>query len=93
MSQLQLEDVRVTYGRGRSAVEVVRGVSLAVDPGTVLGLVGESGSGKSTLVRAAVGLVPLSGGRILFDGTPLDLRMSRAATRPFSMVFQDPYSS
>ena len=51
---------------------------------------GESGSGKSTIARAAVGLAPISEGRILLDGAPIDARRGR---RPLQMVFQDPYSS
>jgi len=66
-------------------------VSLTVPHGHVVGLVGESGSGKSTLARAAVGLTPLSEGRILLDGKPLSRRAG--GHRPLQMVFQDPYSS
>jgi peptide/nickel transport system ATP-binding protein len=64
-------------------------VSLDVPRGSVVGLVGESGSGKSTLARAAVGIVPLEEGRILFDAAPLP----PPGRRPVQMVFQDPYSS
>ena len=86
MSGLAFEDVVVRFGE---TVAVDR-VSLTVPPGEVVGLVGESGSGKSTLARAAVGLVPASGGRILLDGRPVPTRGRR---RPLQMVFQDPYSS
>jgi peptide/nickel transport system ATP-binding protein len=51
--------------------------------------VGESGSGKSTLARAAVGIAPVEGGRILFDEAPLPM----SGRRPIQMVFQDPYAS
>ena len=57
MAALEVADLRVRYG----AVHAVRGVSLAVEPGSVLGLVGESGSGKSTVARAVVGLTPSTG--------------------------------
>ncbi|WP_229749618.1 ABC transporter ATP-binding protein [Flexivirga endophytica] len=64
-------------------------VSLTVPSGEIVGLVGESGSGKSTLGRAAVGLAPLSAGRILLDDEPVPLR---GRDRPIQMVFQDPSS-
>ncbi|WP_422771286.1 ABC transporter ATP-binding protein [Plantactinospora sp. WMMC1484] len=86
MSDLTFEEVTVRYGR----MTAVDGVSLRVPAGRVLGLVGESGSGKSTLARAAVGLVPVAGGRILLDGRPVP---ARGRCRPVQMVFQDPYSS
>lgn len=90
MSELRFSDVSVRYGTGRRAMTAVDRVDLAVPDGAVVGLVGESGSGKSTLARAAVGLTPLSGGRILLDGRPLS---RRSGHRPVQMVFQDPYSS
>jgi peptide/nickel transport system ATP-binding protein len=86
MSDLCFENVTVRYGRTLA----VDGVSLTVPAGAVVGLVGESGSGKSTLARAAVGLAPLSGGRIALGGDPIPTRGRR---RPLQMVFQDPYSS
>jgi peptide/nickel transport system ATP-binding protein len=71
----------------------VDAVDLTVPAGQVVGLVGESGSGKTTLARAAVGLTPISSGRILLDGQPLSLRARRPERRPLQMVFQDPTSS
>ncbi|RNL62827.1 ATP-binding cassette domain-containing protein [Nocardioides marmoriginsengisoli] len=61
---LELQDVRSGYG----GLEVLHGVSLAVEAGSVLGLLGANGSGKSTLCSTIAGLVPTTGGRILFDG-------------------------
>ncbi|MEV1022588.1 oligopeptide/dipeptide ABC transporter ATP-binding protein [Streptomyces sp. NPDC050264] len=92
MSELTFDEVRVRYGSGRSALTAVDGVSLTVPSGQVVGLVGESGSGKSTLARTAVGLAPLSGGRVLLDGEDVG-RRTRRGRRPLQMVFQDPYSS
>ena len=86
MSALVFEDVTVRYGH----TVAVDGVSLSVPAGQVVGLVGESGCGKSTLARAAVGLAPMQGGRILLGGEPVPQRGRR---RPLQMVFQDPYSS
>ncbi len=90
MNELRFEQVSVRFG-GRRGMTAVDGVNLVVPQGQVVGLVGESGSGKSTLARAAAGLTPLSGGRILFNGQPL--RHRRGERKPLQMVFQDPHSS
>jgi peptide/nickel transport system ATP-binding protein len=91
MSELRFDDVVVRFGTARRGLTAVDGVSLSVPDGEVVGLVGESGSGKSTLARAAVGLTPLTSGRILLDGKPPVHRTS--GPRPLQMIFQDPYSS
>jgi peptide/nickel transport system ATP-binding protein len=89
MSELRLENVSVRFGTRRRGLTAVDGVDLTVPSGHVVGLVGESGSGKSTLARAAVGLAPLTGGRVLLDGRPVP----RRGRRPLQIVFQDPYAS
>lgn len=90
MSELRFEDVSVHFGSRRHGLTAVDGVSLTVPDGHSVGLVGESGSGKSTLARAAVGLAPVSAGRILLGGRPVP---RTGARRPVQMIFQDPYSS
>jgi len=91
VSELCFDDVTIRYGNRRRGMTAVDRVSLTVPDGTVVGLVGESGSGKSTLARAAVGLAPLTNGRILLDGKPLTQKAR--GPRPLQMIFQDPYSS
>ena len=94
---LELHDVDVSYRRrGSKPVRAVVGANLTIAAGEIVGLVGESGCGKSTLARAAVGLVPLSGGRVSFDGQTVKAlrRRSRPASmRSLQMIFQDPYAS
>jgi NitT/TauT family transport system ATP-binding protein len=56
--------------RGR-AVQAMAGLSLDVAPGELVTLVGPSGCGKSTLLNVVAGLLPPSGGRVLFKGAPV----------------------
>lgn len=69
------------YGRGKERRQVLRDVSIRLDPGEVLGIVGESGSGKSTLAKCVLGLV-----------TDVEGVLEVNSPRP-QMVFQDPYGS
>lgn len=61
---MELRQLRAGYGEHM----VLDGVDLALRPGEVLALLGPNGSGKSTLIRAALGLLPLTGGQVLIDG-------------------------
>lgn len=87
---------RGLLGRPTRVVHAVKGVSLAVAPGTTLALVGESGSGKSTLGRCIAGLLRPTAGRIQLAGHDVN-QLAGAALRMFrrqvQTIFQDPYSS
>jgi branched-chain amino acid transport system ATP-binding protein len=61
---LKVQDLDVRYGTSRALF----GVSLSVEPGTVLAVLGANGAGKSTLARAVSGLVPPTAGHVFFDG-------------------------
>jgi ABC-type multidrug transport system ATPase subunit len=69
---LAVDGVVKAFGAGppwhRRRLEVLRGASLEVHPGELVGLVGENGSGKSTLMQVIVGLLARDGGRIVLDG-------------------------
>jgi oligopeptide/dipeptide ABC transporter ATP-binding protein len=74
-------------------VRAVAELDLALDRGAALGVVGESGCGKSTLARLLLRLIPLSGGRITFDGqdiTRLDERALRPLRRRMQLIHQNP---
>ena len=71
---VRLENVRVTYQRGRVMVDAVKGIDLEIPAGDFLAIEGPSGSGKSTLLRAMAGLWPTTSGRVWIEGVPLDKR-------------------
>lgn len=64
---LTVEGLRVEIGR----IPVLRGVTLHVPEGAVVGLIGRNGAGKTTTLRALMGLLSISGGRAAFDGADL----------------------
>ncbi|MBI5508504.1 MAG: ABC transporter ATP-binding protein [Deltaproteobacteria bacterium] len=66
MPALSVEALRVSYGDH----EVIRGATLAVESGEIVGLIGPNGAGKTTLLRAVAGLIPATGA-IAYDGRPL----------------------
>ncbi|SFF87216.1 dipeptide/oligopeptide/nickel ABC transporter permease/ATP-binding protein [Blastococcus tunisiensis] len=99
---LAVQDLRVSYPKGDGSVsEVVRGVSLALRRGEVLGLVGESGSGKSQTAFAVLGLLPptarTSAERLTFDGTDLQrlspAERNRLRGRRIGYIPQEPMSN
>ena len=84
------------FGREIAHVSAVRGLSMSIKRGEVLGLVGESGCGKSTLGMLILRLIDLNSGNIVFDGndiTRISQRKLRPLRRRMQTIFQDPYSS
>ncbi len=67
MKALAVEKLSVRYG----AVDAVRGLSLEVKPGQIVGLIGPNGAGKSSTLHAIMGSAPIVGGNVLFDGRSL----------------------
>jgi ABC-type glutathione transport system ATPase component len=94
---LSIRGLAVSYG----GVQAVRGVTLDVVPGEIVGVVGESGSGKSTVLRAVAGLLgrsgAISGGSVLYGGRELVGLSRRDAAKlrgsDIAYVFQDPVAS
>ncbi len=85
--RIELADVGFRYGNRA----VIRGVSLTVAPGEMIGLVGHSGSGKSTLVNLICRFYDVSEGSIRVDG--IDLRSLPVAEfrRNIGLVLQEPF--
>ncbi len=74
MTAIETQDLTVSLG---SRI-VLRGVSLAVERGTMVGLIGPNGAGKTTMLRALAGVQPVESGQVLVGGTAVEV-MSRAA--------------
>jgi branched-chain amino acid transport system ATP-binding protein len=67
MSLLEVADIHVAYG----ALEVIKGVSLAVGSGEIVTVLGSNGAGKTTTLRTLAGLLHPAHGRIRFDGNDI----------------------
>jgi peptide/nickel transport system ATP-binding protein len=98
----RVQDLTVTFRRNREKVHALRGVSLDLLPGEIIGVVGESGSGKSVLGLTLLGLLParpkpdVSGsvtvqGVDMVNDPPEARRLVRK--RHLGAVFQDPMTS
>lgn len=74
---LELEGVSTGYGR----TTVVHHASLSVPPDGVVAVMGHNGAGKTTLLRAAVGLLKVAAGRVLFDGEDVTSMRPHARVR------------
>lgn len=81
MTYLNVDDLHITYRTASGELPAVRGVSLALEPGSTLGVAGESGCGKSTLALALLRLLPASArldGQVRIDGEDvLSMRWGR----------------
>src|SRR4051812_42457145 len=84
---LQIRKLKKSYG----SVQVLKGVSLSIEPGQLVSLLGPSGSGKTTILRCIAGLEePDSDSEILLNGQKLssDKTFVPPEQRQLGMVFQ-----
>lgn len=98
---LEVEDLKTVFKSRGQEVHAVRGVSLVVEEGEILGLVGESGSGKSVTMKAVLGILPenaeVSCGSMKLNGVELkelkneEYRKMRG--KDMTMIFQDPMTA
>jgi branched-chain amino acid transport system ATP-binding protein len=65
---LDVRGISVAYG----TLTAVRNLSLSVAEGAIVSLIGSNGAGKTTTMKAIIGLKPVSGGEIYFDGERID---------------------
>ena len=85
---IELKDIRKSFG----SLEVLRGVSLSVEPGRVTCIVGPSGAGKTTLLQVLGTLEKPDSGSVVYDGTDVtrlpDRRLSAFRNKRIGFVFQ-----
>ncbi len=68
---VQADAITKAYQMGSRTLEVLRGISVAIQPGETVAIIGPSGAGKSTLLHALGGLDQPTAGRVLFRGRDL----------------------
>jgi putative ABC transport system ATP-binding protein len=92
MAVLESHAVTKNFLEGREVVSVLKGVSLAVERGEVVGLEGPSGSGKTTLLFILGGLLTPSSGRVIIEGQEVDPgrtdQLPELRKRSIGFVFQ-----
>jgi branched-chain amino acid transport system ATP-binding protein len=74
---LEIKNVSVSYG----AIEALRDVSLSVPQGQIIAVLGSNGGGKTTLLKKVSGLVPATGGSVIFDGEEITRMSPEAITK------------
>ena len=91
-AMVDVRSVSRTFHRGRTAVPVLRDLSLRMAKGEFLALMGPSGSGKSTLLNLVAGLDRPSGGEVVVGGSPIhrlsERRLAGWRARNIGFVFQ-----
>ena len=89
---LELKEIRKSYGKGDSRVQVLKGISLGVEKGEFCVLLGPSGSGKSTLLNIIGGIDTADSGEILVAGEKMsamnEKRLTRYRRQHLGYVFQ-----
>lgn len=92
MTILQAQNLNKQYRMGKTTVEALTSVNLAVEPGEFLAVMGPSGSGKSTLLHLLGGLDQPSSGEVILDGQRLsdlsDKQVTLIRRRKIGFVFQ-----
>jgi lipoprotein-releasing system ATP-binding protein len=85
---IELRDIHKSFGK----VEVLRGISLDIQPGSVTSIVGPSGAGKTTLLQILGTLDRADSGSVLYDGVDVtslsDKKLSQFRNRNIGFVFQ-----
>ncbi|WP_226533839.1 ABC transporter ATP-binding protein [Microbacterium paraoxydans] len=74
----------------RRRTEILHGIDLALEAGTLTAIVGANGAGKTTLIQALAGVVPPPRGQVTVDGIDPDIASPRDLAARVGFVFQNP---
>ena len=85
---IEMDRVRFSYD---PVVELIRDLSLRVEPGQTVAIVGPTGAGKTTLVNLLMRFYDVDGGRITLDGVDISAMRRRDVRARTGMVLQDPW--
>lgn len=94
--QFNVKSDKHLFDFGYDKLKAVDDISFEIKQGQTLGIVGESGCGKSTLARAIIGLVPITEGKVFFQGkdlTSINEQEKWLLKKDMQMIFQDPLAS
>lgn len=90
---LEIRGIHKTFNGGTpNEVRALRGVSLAIHPGSFVVVIGTNGSGKSTLLSAVAGSFRVDAGAIVLDGTDMTAWPEHRRASMIGRVFQNPFS-
>ena len=89
---IELNDVRLTLGEGDVRTEILKGVSLKLDPGESVAVLGPSGSGKSSLMAVVAGLERADAGQVMLAGRDIgglnEDQLARLRGRSLGIILQ-----
>lgn len=92
---LEIDNLYKSYwiAKEKGFHDVLKGISLQIKKGEIVGLVGESGCGKSTVAKVIFGLTPADAGKVKIDGEVADYRYPKKFFKKIQMIFQMPKDS
>ena len=85
---IEAQELSKLYGQGENRVTALDRASLTIAPGDFISIMGPSGSGKSTLLHLLSGLDRPTSGRLLYDGSLSDKKLSAFRRRRIGFIFQ-----
>ena len=68
MALLEVKDLQVNYG----VIRAIKGISFEVNEGEIVSLIGANGAGKTTTMQSIMGLIPIKGGTVIYDGKAIN---------------------